>query len=141
MRPTPFVSMHCDSQAAIAKAKSKNKLDGFTYMRVEVGPLPWELRQILLRSYEYLGRAHGLFVPTRFVQLIVKLRKPMWIKVPWVTSRNTGSRNLFSPCFVIQYLFVLKLVHNLWALVLMHWVLFSSKKNRVYTLWGTIRRV
>ncbi|RVW63370.1 Retrovirus-related Pol polyprotein from transposon TNT 1-94 [Vitis vinifera] len=57
----PSVSMRCDSQTAIAKAKSKifngknkhirlrhnivNILDGFTYMRVEVGS-----------SYENLGR-------------------------------------------------------------------------------------
>ena len=28
-----------------------------------------------------------------------------------------------SPCFVIQYLFILRLVHSLWALALINWIL------------------
>ncbi|RVX03537.1 hypothetical protein CK203_027889 [Vitis vinifera] len=101
-RPVMSVSMRCDSQATIAKDKNhltkplNKKLVEETSRWMGLMPIVevkdddrayfslTKVECLLLMNTIFLmdGKAHVLFVPTPYVQFVVLLRKPMWIKVP-----------------------------------------------------------
>ena len=90
------------------------------------GHFLWELRWVLWSSHEYPSRdmticANPLCIARSVFEKTNVDKGPLsYIK------KNKFIEIHFSPCFVIQYLFILRLVHSLWASVLMYWIFFSS---------------
>ena len=80
MRPVPSVSMHCDSQAAIAKAKSKIFNGKNMHIRLRHN-IVWQLLEIGVISLEFVRLELNLADP---------LTKPLNKKLVEETSRGMG---------------------------------------------------
>ena len=78
MRPTPFVSMRCDSQATIAKAKSKIFNGNNKHIRLRHN-IVWQLLETRIISLEFVKSELNLVNP---------LTKPLNKKLVEETSRG-----------------------------------------------------